>query len=112
LDEDIADYRGVTECDHWLSSHLHFANFVFCRQPKKGSALMFFPAAGGIPNTPFDIRTLHCGESVAKSSDSDKWISQLWLRENTAYKPSAPPGNLHQEADEAVQSYCERAKAA
>lgn len=47
--------------------------------PKKGSALLFFPAAGGIPNTPFDIRTLHSGEAVAKEAEHDKWIAQLWL---------------------------------
>ncbi|KAL3910945.1 MAG: hypothetical protein SGILL_007484 [Bacillariaceae sp.] len=76
-------------------------------QPRKGSALMFFPAAGGIPNTPFDIRTLHCGESVGKSSESDKWISQLWLRETAEYTPSAPPDNVHTAADSAVERYCE-----
>lgn len=74
-------------------------------QPKKGSALLFFPAAGGIPNTPFDIRTLHCGEAVDASSSQDKWISQLWLRES-AYTPSAPPGNLHELARNAISDYC------
>ena len=62
--------------------------------PKKGSALLFFPAAGGIPTCPFDIRTLHCGEAVAEDSPTDKWIAQLWLRE-TSYKPTAPPDNTH-----------------
>mmetsp|Transcript_22407 Transcript_22407/g.52884 ORF Transcript_22407/g.52884 Transcript_22407/m.52884 type:complete len:483 (+) Transcript_22407:144-1592(+) len=74
-------------------------------QPKKGSALMFFPSAGGIPNAPFDIRTLHCGEVVAESSESDKWISQLWLRASP-YSPTAPPGNLHQDALGSVKEYC------
>ena len=73
--------------------------------PKKGSALLFFPAAGGIPNVPFDIRTLHCGEAVAKDSSADKWISQLWLRE-TAYKPTAPPDNSHAAAADAINEYC------
>jgi len=73
--------------------------------PKKGSALLFFPAAGGIPNVPFDIRTLHCGEAVSKDSSTDKWISQLWLRE-TAYKPTAPPDNSHAAAAGAVNTYC------
>ena len=73
--------------------------------PKKGSALLFFPAAGGIPNVPFDIRTLHCGEAVAKESSADKWISQLWLRE-TAYKPTAPPDNSHAAAAAAINEYC------
>lgn len=73
--------------------------------PKKGSALLFFPAAGGIPNVPFDIRTLHCGEAVAKDSSADKWISQLWLRE-TAYKPTAPPDNSHAAAAAAINEFC------
>lgn len=74
-------------------------------QPRKGSALLFFPAAGGIPDQPFDIRTLHCGEAVAAASSSDKWISQLWLRSGT-YKPTAPPGNAHLEAAEVITEYC------
>jgi len=74
-------------------------------QPKKGSALLFFPAAGGIPNAPFDIRTLHCGEAVTEAAKQDKWISQLWLRENT-YMPTAPAGNNHADATEAITQYC------
>lgn len=74
-------------------------------QPKKGSALLFFPAAGGIPNTPYDIRTLHCGEAVDESSSNDKWISQLWLRE-TPYTPSAPSGNKHEIARTAIENFC------
>ena len=77
----------------------------YASRPKKGSALVFFPAAGGIPNIPFDIRTLHCGEAVDEASSTDKWISQLWLREST-YAPTAPPGNLHASAKEAIASYC------
>jgi hypothetical protein len=75
-------------------------------QPKKGSALLFFPAAGGIPETPFDIRTLHAGEAVASDSSEDKWIAQMWLRENDSYKPSAPPGNSHAMASETIEEYC------
>ena len=74
-------------------------------QPKKGSALLFFPAAGGIPNDPLDIRTLHCGEVVAETSETDKWISQLWLRAGR-YSPTAPPGNLHGNALNDVKKYC------
>ena len=29
--------------------------------PQKGSTLVFFPAAGGIPGSPIDVRTLHAG---------------------------------------------------
>lgn len=76
-------------------------------QPKKGSALLFFPAAGGIPNTPLDIRTLHCGEVVADTAETDKWISQLWLR-GGRYTPTAPPGNRHEDALENVKEYCSR----
>jgi len=76
-------------------------------QPKKGSALVFFPAAAGILKAPLDIRTLHCGEAVAEDSTSDKWIAQLWLREKS-YKPTAPPGNAHSKASEAVEKYCNK----
>ena len=71
-------------------------------QPVKGSALLFFPAAGGIPETPFDIRTLHAGEAVAESASQDKWISQLWLRAGV-YKPTL--GN-HADATDAISNFC------
>jgi len=74
-------------------------------RPKKGSALLFFPAAGGIPNAPFDIRTLHCGEAVAKDAANEKWIAQLWLRQRD-YKPTAPAGNEHANAFDAIGKYC------
>mmetsp|Transcript_23942 Transcript_23942/g.33606 ORF Transcript_23942/g.33606 Transcript_23942/m.33606 type:complete len:447 (-) Transcript_23942:2685-4025(-) len=74
-------------------------------RPKKGSACLFFPAAGGVPNCPFDIRTLHCGEAVAEDSEADKWIAQMWLRQ-TPYKATAPPGNSHADASEAISAYC------
>jgi hypothetical protein len=74
-------------------------------QPRKGTALLFFPSAGGIPSTPFDIRTLHCGEAVSSTASQDKWIAQLWLRHGT-YKPSAPPGNDHGKASQAISDYC------
>jgi hypothetical protein len=75
-------------------------------QPKKGSALVFFPAAGGVKNTPFDIRTLHAGEALASDAPNDKWIAQLWLRKNNRYTPSAPPGNSHSMATEAIEDFC------
>jgi len=75
-------------------------------QPKKGSALLFFPSAGGIPNAPFDIRTLHSGEAVSDDATSDKWIAQLWMRENDSYKPTGPPGNSHAAANDAINAYC------
>jgi len=74
-------------------------------EPKKGSALLFFPAAGGIPNVPFDVRTLHCGEAVTKGAKHEKWIAQLWLREKQ-YTPTAPPENNHSRATEAISEYC------
>lgn len=73
-------------------------------RPQQGSALLFFPAAGGIPGSPFDIRTLHCGEVVSKSSKKDKWIAQLWLRESS-YAPTAPPENSHNKASESIIEY-------
>lgn len=48
--------------------------------PKQGSALLFFPAAGGVPGCPADYRTLHCGQVVDQASPQDKWIGQIWLR--------------------------------
>lgn len=74
-------------------------------RPKKGSALLFFPAAGGIPTAPFDIRTLHCGEVVSEDAESEKWICQLWLRQRQ-YKPTAPAGNTHEKAFDAIDNYC------
>lgn len=79
------------------------------RRPKKGSALLFFPAAGGIPGSPFDIRTLHCGEAVTEDAESEKWIAQLWLRQGD-YKPTAPTGNEHANAYDAIGKYCMLAK--
>ena len=64
-------------------------------RPKKGTALLFFPAAGGIHrNVPLDIRTAHAGEAVSQSAEFDKCIAQLWLRERN-YTPTAPIGNIH-----------------
>ena len=82
---------------------------ISTRQPKKGSALLFFPAAGGIPNAPYDIRTLHCGEAVAEDAANEKWIAQLWLRERD-YKPTAPAGNEHGNAFDAIGEYCDWVK--
>ena len=75
-------------------------------RPKKGSALLFFPAAGGVPKTPFDIRTLHAGEALSSDAPADKWIAQLWLRENNSYVPTAPPGNTHVAAKDAITEFC------
>jgi hypothetical protein len=71
-------------------------------RPAQGTALLFFPAAGGLPETPYDIRTLHCGQQVVSG---DKWIAQLWLRERP-YVPTAPPGNRHAQAMTAMEEYC------
>lgn len=79
-------------------------------EPKKGTALLFFPAAGGIPETPFDIRTLHAGEAVSVDATKDKWIAQMWLRELDTYTPSAPPGNSHSMGYDASEEYCKNAK--
>lgn len=72
-------------------------------QPVKGSALLFFPAAGGVPNTPFDIRTVHAGEMVSPKAKQDKWIAQLWLRERT-YVPTLPD-NLHENGRQQFEDY-------
>lgn len=88
------------------STHYFFHSYCsFHSRPKKGSALLFFPAAGGIPNVPFDIRTLHCGQVVAADASQDKWIAQLWLRKGP-YIATAPKGNTHAAASDAIEEYC------
>jgi predicted 2-oxoglutarate/Fe(II)-dependent dioxygenase YbiX len=74
-------------------------------RPRKGTALLFFPSAGGIPHVPIDFRTLHCGQVVAADASQDKWISQLWLRQGV-YRPTAPVGNVHADAIPAIREYC------
>ena len=75
-------------------------------QPKKGSALLFFPAAGGLPNSPLDIRSLHAGEAMKDDAPNDKWIAQMWIREFPTYTPTGPPGNTHSDAYAAIEKYC------
>lgn len=72
-------------------------------QPVKGSALLFFPSAGGVKNAPFDMRTVHAGEVVSASADNDKWIAQLWLRERS-YQPTMK-GNSHSSAKQAINDF-------
>ena len=64
-------------------------------KPKRGSALLFFPAFGdGRP----DDRTLHKGEVAL----DEKWITQMWIHER-AYKAAVPPGNTHKAASATVK---------
>jgi prolyl 4-hydroxylase len=66
-------------------------------QPKRGSALLFFPAArDGRP----DDRTLHKGEIM--DGDDEKWIVQMWIHER-AYHAVLPPGNSHEAARDIVE---------
>jgi len=59
-------------------------------QPKRGSAMIFFPALeDGTP----DDRTLHKGEVAI----DEKMIAQMWLHERE-YEPVIPEGNSHDEA--------------
>ena len=64
-------------------------------RPKKGSALLFFPAK--IDGTP-DDRTLHKGEVAAE----EKMISQIWIHKEK-YHPIIPDGNSHEAAIDAVK---------
>lgn len=91
-------------------------------RPHHGRALLFFPAAGGIPNVPVDLRTLHCGQQVVVAATSsnengsdmnddgnnDKWIAQTWLCQNP-YTPTAPSNdNRHDRpvVQKAINKYC------
>lgn len=79
-------------------------------QPKRGMALLFFPAACGLPNSPFDLRTLHAGQSVALQQGGaavDKWIAQMWVRESAVYAPTVPPGNTHARGVASIQAFRE-----
>ena len=67
-------------------------------RPKKGSALLFFPAkADGSP----DDRTLHKGEVAVE----EKMIAQMWIHEGH-YSPVVPDGNSH---DAAIASIRQKA---
>lgn len=59
-------------------------------RPKKGSALLFFPAfADGTP----DDRTLHQGEEAG----DEKRMIQMWIHE-CSYRAVVPPNNRQQDA--------------
>lgn len=61
-------------------------------QPKRGSALIFFPAfKDGRP----DDRTLH--KSEVMTCDEEKWITQMWIHERM-FSPILPDGNSKEHA--------------
>ena len=67
-------------------------------QPRKGSALLFFPALrDGSP----DDRTLH--RSEAMTCDIEKWIVQMWVHKET-YNAVLPHGNSNVGAKSIVES--------
>lgn len=67
------------------------------KQPKGGSALLFFPAfRDGRP----DDRTLH--KSQIMSCDDEKWIVQMWIHER-AYQAVLPVGNSNVAAREKME---------
>ena len=49
---------------------------------------------------------LHAGEALSKEAPDDKWIAQMWLRQNSSYKPTGPPGNSHEDAADAINNFC------
>eukprot|EP00638_Chattonella_subsalsa_P001095 CAMPEP_0117753216 /NCGR_PEP_ID=MMETSP0947-20121206/12086_1 /TAXON_ID=44440 /ORGANISM="Chattonella subsalsa, Strain CCMP2191" /LENGTH=289 /DNA_ID=CAMNT_0005572041 /DNA_START=258 /DNA_END=1127 /DNA_ORIENTATION=+ len=66
-------------------------------KPKKGSALLFFPAfADGTP----DDRTLHAGTMAM----DEKWIAQTWLHQGD-YKPCVPSDNSKDDAKVHMEMY-------
>jgi prolyl 4-hydroxylase len=65
-------------------------------QPKKGSALLFFPSfADGSP----DDRTLHKSEVLKGDNNEDdhKWIVQMWTHQRD-YQAVLPNGNSNEAA--------------
>ena len=52
----------------------YFNNLDLRIKPKKGMALIFFPA---FLNREIDERTLHTAEDVI----DEKWVTQLWVRD-------------------------------
>ena len=65
-------------------------------QPKRGMALLFFPA---YEDGRADPRTLHKGEVAGE----EKMIAQVWIHERD-YKANAPLNNLQSEALEGVEA--------
>jgi hypothetical protein len=103
-------FRDLYETIVPIPQHLTSSRRQLQIQPTKGTALLFFPAAGGISETPYDIRTLHCGEMIHRNATNDKWIAQLWLR-TKPYMATAPPGNCASDprAIHSIQQYCSNA---
>eukprot|EP00752_Nemacystus_decipiens_P013012 g11511.t2 len=58
-----------------------FKNLGLRVRPRKGSALVFFPSFGGMPDCPLDPLLLHAGEMLRPDAGQDKWIAQLRLRQ-------------------------------
>jgi prolyl 4-hydroxylase len=98
------DLRGASGANGTTTKNAKHQPCLSVR-PQKGTALLFFPSAGGIPGTPFDIRALHCGQLVSRTAMQDKWIAQLWLRQ-LEYSATAPPDNDPNEAVESIDAYC------
>ena len=67
-------------------------------KPKKGSALLFFPA---YRDGRADDRTLHKGEIAG----DEKWIIQMWTHEKP-YSAHLPEANFQQSAQQAVDDVC------
>ena len=67
---------------------------MLAMKPKKGSALLFFPA---YKDGRADERTLHKGEVAG----DEKWIVQMWIHERD-YRATLPDDNFQQFAKEDV----------
>ena len=66
-------------------------------KPEKGKACIFFPSLGGVKGCPCDLRTLHAGEPN-ESEEAEKWIAQVWLREEPEYVATVPEGSRVEDA--------------
>ncbi|GMH92705.1 hypothetical protein TrST_g1797 [Triparma strigata] len=71
-------------------------------KPEKGKACIFFPSLGGIEDCPCDLRTVHAGEPN-ESENADKWIAQIWVREEPTYEATVPEGSRAEDAADSVR---------
>lgn len=81
--------------DVGLGGETCFQDLKIQVRPKKGKALLFFPAF--LDGTE-DDRTMHAGQVAFDT----KWIAQTWIH-GSSYKMSVPPESSHEKGIKAVE---------